>query len=274
MDTKVNYAVVGGFVISLVAAIVLGIIWLSSGFSTAENKTYLIYMNESVSGLSIDSPVEFNGVNVGAVDSVHLNHNNPQLVEVLIGINSSTPISQGTIATLKTRGITGITFIALSDKSDNPAPLVKSSDEPYPVIKTGPSLFVKLDTALNNLSENLSKVSESIQSVLNKENQRSITNILFNLDRVTTTLSVNSKKLNILINNASDASQQLKPLIMSSAGAAKMLETQTLPATFRLLTNLDNATRNLNQVMGDIKQNPSVLIRGVAQPNLGPGETR
>lgn len=274
MDTKINYTIVGAFVLSLTAAIVLGIIWLSSGFSTVENKTYTIYMRESVSGLSIDSPVEFNGVNVGSVDAVAIDPKDPEVVEITISINTSTPVTQGTIATLKSKGITGITFIALSDHSEDLRPLIKQKDEPYPVIKAGPSLFVRIDTALNNLSINLSKVSESVQAVLSKENQRSISNILFNLDRVTTTLSVNSQKLNTLINNATNASQQLTPLLLSSTGAARILETQTLPTTYRLLSNLDNATRTLNQVMVDIRQNPSVLIRGAAQPTLGPGETR
>jgi phospholipid/cholesterol/gamma-HCH transport system substrate-binding protein len=274
MDTKINYTIVGAFVVSLTAAIVLGIIWLSSGFSTVENKTYTIYMRESVSGLSIDSPVEFNGVNVGSVDSVAIDPKDPEVVEITISINRTTPVTQGTIATLKSKGITGITFIALSDHSEDLRPLVKPEGESYPVIKAGPSLFVRIDTALNNLSENLSKVSESVQTLLSKENQRSITNVLFNLDRVTAVLSVNSQKLNTIINNTAIASKQLSPLILSSSGAAHILETQTLPATYRLLSNLDNATRTLNQVMIDIKQNPSVLIRGSAQPTLGPGETR
>lgn len=274
METKVNYAVVGAFVIALITAIVLSIIWLSSGFTYTTNVTYKLYMQESVSGLNIDSPVEFNGVGVGEVTSIELNQKDPHLVEVLLDIKTGTPITMGTIATLNTRGITGIAFVALKDKGDDLRPLVKQKGERYLVIKTGPSLFMRVDTALNKLSVNLSQVSESIQSLLNKENQRSISNILYNLDRVSATLALNSQKLNIILGNASKASETLTPLLVSSAGAAKMLETQTLPATFRLLNNLDNATRSLDEVIANIKANPTILIRGSAAPELGPGETR
>jgi len=272
MEPNVNYKIVGAFVITLIASVILGIIWLSSGFTITKNKTYMIYMEESVSGLSIESPVEYNGVNVGSVTSIQLNHKDPQLVEVLIDIHAETPITVGTVATLKSRGITGIAFISLIDKSDNLTPLVPENGEPYLVIKTSPSLFTRIDTALNMLSINLSKISESFHTLFSNENQRSISNILFNLDRVTTVLSVNSQKLNTILVNVSKASNDISPLLLASSNAARMLQTQTLPMTYRLLSNLDNAARSLDEVVNNIKENPTILIRGEAKPSLGPGE--
>jgi len=52
----------------------------------------------------------------------------------------------------------------------------------------------------------------------------------------------------------------------------RMLEAQTLPETYRLLYNLGTASQDLSDLASQIKQNPSVLIRGVSQPPLGPGE--
>ncbi len=274
METNVKYTIVGSFVIILLAAFVLGIIWLSSGFSFEKFKTYAIYMQESVSGLSIDSPVEYNGVSVGAVSSIELDNRNPHVVIILIKIKSDTPISKGTIATLNTRGITGITFVALKDKSTDLAPIRVLPGQKYPIIKTGPSLFTRLDTALSSLSSNLEQVSKSIQSLLNPENQQSIKEILSNLSRVTTTLVTNSRKFSILVENTSKASQQFSPLIRSSTNTMRTLETQTLPATYRMLNNLDNVSRTLTEISAEIKQNPSVLIRGSANKPLGPGETK
>src|SRR4051812_27784006 len=107
MDTKVNYTTVGIFVITLVAFIVLSIIWLSAGLGFQQYKIYKVYMAESVSGLSQDSAVEFNGVSVGTVKSINIDHANPQLVTLLLNIQADTPISQGTKAMLNGRGLTG-----------------------------------------------------------------------------------------------------------------------------------------------------------------------
>lgn len=274
MDTNINYTLVGAFMIVLIATFVLAIIWLSSGFSFEHYTSYAIFSQESVSGLSIDAPVEFNGVEVGTVKSIQLDAHNPKLVEVVLNVKSSTPVSQGTTATLTSRGITGITFVALKDLGDNFAPLEKMKGQDYPVIKTAPSLMMRLDIALKNLSENIKSVSQSISTLLDPENQKSIKSILLNMNHFTAMLSTNSDKMASILQNTSKASLQLVPLIQSSTNTIKALEIQTLPATYRLLNNLDAASRTLSDVASEVKKNPSVLIRGSQPQPLGPGEKR
>lgn len=274
MEPKVNYAVVGAFVILLTAAITLAIIWLSSGFSLQANAEYLVYMTESVSGLSLDSPVEYNGVNVGNVKSIRLNRKNPQLVEVLLNIDRTTPITRGTVATLNTRGITGFTYLALKDKSTDLRPLLPEPGEKYAVIPTAPSLFVRLDTALTQLTANLRKITETIQSLFDRQNQESFKHILLNIKKVTGTFAENSQQLNAIFANTAKASKQLSPFLQSSIGAVNDFHYQTLPATYKVMTSLDEMTRNLVEVSLELKQNPSILIRGVQPQPLGPGETK
>jgi phospholipid/cholesterol/gamma-HCH transport system substrate-binding protein len=258
MDTNINYTLVGAFVITLFAATVLAIIWLSSGFSVQTYKTYKIYMQEAVTGLSLDAPVDYNGVSVGAVKSIELNRKNPQLVEVLLNIETGTPITQGTTAQLESKGITGIAYIALHDKSDDLTPLVAAKDQPYPVIKTVPSLFLRLDSALTKLTTSLSRVSNAVSTLLDADNQRSIKETLKNLDEFTENLAANNAKLNTILANTVTATQQLTPTM-------SIFSTQTLPTMNNVLTNLEGLST-------EIKDNPSILIRGTAQQPLGPGE--
>lgn len=272
MDTNVNYTLVGAFVIFLVSAIVFSIIWLSSGLSVMQYSRYLIYSQESVSGLSLDAPVEYNGVNVGSVTDISLDRANPHIVKVLLNINSSTPVTKGTVATLTTKGITGVAFIALKDTGSDLTPLVAQNGSPYPVIPTSPSIFMRLDFALTKLSKNLQSVADSMSALLDKENLKSFKDILANLDHLTSTLSDNSEKLNTLIMNTARASQQLTPLLQSGTTTMKTLELQTLPTTYRLLSNLNDVVRTLNEVSTQLKQNPSMLLRGTATPPPGPGE--
>lgn len=274
METNVNYTIVGIFVLALVASIIFAIIWLSSGFSFETYSTYMVYMQESVTGLNTESPVEYNGVNVGSVKTIELNRRNPQQVEVKLSIKSSTPITRGTVAMLATRGITGITYIALKDNSSDLRPLVAQHGYPFPVIKTAPSIFMRIDTALSQLSSNFHQISQSLQSLLDKDNQRSIKSILFNLNQITRTLANNGRKMDNILENTSKASLQLVPLMKSSTTTIRMLETQTLPAAYRALSNLDEVTRTLSEVSVELKQNPSILLRGVNRQTLGPGETK
>ncbi len=274
MDTNVNYTIVGAFVIALIAAVILSIIWLSSGFSIEQDTTYAVYMNEAVTGLNPDSSVEFNGVGVGTVRSIKLNASNPQLVELLINIRKDTPITQGTVATLATRGITGITYIALKDKGLNKKPLLTHPGDPYPIIKTEPSLLLRIDITMNRLSRNFQQISHSLQAVLDKENLESIRQLLINMRRITETMSANNARFDVIMKNTSQASQQFLPLVQSSQAAVNTLQMQTLPMFYEVMANLNSIAQELSAISGEIKRNPAVLIRGTSRPAPGPGEDR
>jgi phospholipid/cholesterol/gamma-HCH transport system substrate-binding protein len=272
METNVNYSIVGVFVISLVAVIIFSIIWLSAGVTSNKFKLYKVYMTESVSGLSIDSPVEYNGVSVGQVKSIELNQKNPQLVEVLLGIKQNTPITQGTIATLNVKGLTGIAFIALQDKGLNTAPLVALDGQEYPIIKTAPSFFLRLDTAITKLNENLHSVSTSIRTLLDQENLRAFKEILLNVRKITGTLAANSADFSTIMKNTAAASGKFAPLLDSSTTAMQVFSSQTLPAANSAAGNFSTVGSNLSAASQEIKQNPAILIRGRTPRALGPGE--
>ena len=269
MDTKIHYTIVGAFVIFLTSAFILGIIWLSSGFSFAQYNRYVIYMQESVAGLSIDSPVEYNGVNIGSVKNISLNRKDPHQVSVLINIKNEAPITYATVATLNTRGLTGLTYIALKDDGSDMRPLKKEKGQQYPVIQTAPSLFVRLDTALTQLTKNVKQVTESLQSALDPENLQMMKNILNNMNEVTGSLAQNSKKFDEIVNNTAEASRAFTPLLHRSLGAMKIFESQTMPQTYQLINNLNEMTRSLAETTAEVRQNPAILIRGINRSSEG-----
>lgn len=272
MDTKVNYALVGTFVIFLVAAIVLSIIWLSSGLNIKEYKTYQVNMQEAVTGLSIDATVEFNGVNVGAVKKIALHPDDPKSVELLLKVRSNTPITQGTVATLATRGLTGITYIALKDKGEDKKPLHALKGQEYPVIKTVPSLLLQLNIGLQKLTESLSQVSTTFKNLFDQQNLLMIKESLVNMREITANLAANNQKLNIILENTTLATQRLPSLIQSSQQTLRTFESQTLPQTNQIIANLNTITDNLTGVSAELRDNPSILIRGKQPRALGPGE--
>ena len=152
MDTKVSYAVAGTFVIALLSLIIVIIIWLSAGFNNKDYVYYKVFMKESISGLSKDGPVEFNGVNVGTVKSMRISHKNPQLVILLLQVEADTPVTMGTRAKLGMKALTGTAYLLLEDKGADMRPLKAEADQEYPVIATVPSILVRLDTTLKKLS--------------------------------------------------------------------------------------------------------------------------
>ena len=159
--------IVGAFVLLFGAALVGGTLWLSSGEAYRQSyQTYLVYMSESVAGLSPDATVSYRGVQVGRVRKIELAPNNGELVRLTLDIVKGTPIKQDTIAVLRTQGLTGIAHVELSGGSPSSPPLTAKPGEQYPVIPSGPSLLARLDTAVTDLLDNLNKSSSSLNAVL------------------------------------------------------------------------------------------------------------
>ena len=101
-----NYAIVGAFVVALGAVLITGVLWLASG--GALQKKYDLYLaieEESVSGLNLNAPVKYNGVEVGKVRVIKLDPANPEHVWLILAIERGTPIKVDTVAVLKTQGL-------------------------------------------------------------------------------------------------------------------------------------------------------------------------
>lgn len=272
METNVNYTIVGAFVILLLTAIILGVIWLSSGLSSHTYAIYQIDMKESVSGLSIDSTVEFNGVNVGSVKNIEIQPNDPQTVVLLLKIYNTTPITEGTTAALNSKGLTGVSYVSLIDKGANKKRLVAKPGQPYPIIIAIPSLFNRFDTALVKLNENVHAVTSAVEKLLDQENLLAIKESLQNIRSFTQSMVDNEQQMTLIMQNTAKATAQIPVLINAGNNAMQIVNRQTIPALNQSMTNLQTATQNMIGITHELKQNPAVLIRGRTPEPLGPGE--
>ena len=307
MESKTNYTIVGLTVLILMAALLSTALWLSVGFNQKVYTFYTVYLRESVSGLSEESPVKYNGVQVGFVKKIKLNIDDPRQVELTLSIEKGIPITTSTSATLISQGITGVTFIGLSAGSSDLTPLQKMPGEPYPVIPAKPSLFNQLDTILKEVSENVSKVSDQAQRIFNEENAAYVRNTLSNIDKFSEVMASNSKnidsslksadvflanmakvskdfpkilkelkvgvkKFNTMADDISNAGKSVSKTMDAGKVTVDKISQQTLPPAVLLLRRLNTISANLEKVSNEMRQNPSVVIRGTKPPKPGPGE--
>jgi phospholipid/cholesterol/gamma-HCH transport system substrate-binding protein len=184
VQSKVNYALVGLFVILLGAALLGAAFWLTLGGETRTYDRYRVYFRESVAGLNPKATVRYRGVQVGQVESIGLDPNNPNQVDVVLDIERGTPIYHDTIATLSTRGLTGVASVELSGGGQSP-PLAKEAGQDLPVIQAGPSLVARLDDAFNNILTNVNNLSNRLERLLGDENQAAITQTLRHVSAIT-----------------------------------------------------------------------------------------
>ncbi len=247
MEEKVNFAVVGIFVLVLGAALIGGVLWLSSSRSYVTSyDTYLTYIKESVAGLNLNAPVRYRGVEVGRVTKIALAPGNVEQVEVRLAIESGTPIKVDTVAILSTQGVTGIAFVDLTGGSRNSLALQVQNGEPYPVIRSGPSLMVRLDTTLIDAAQTLKNAVR---------------------------LSDELPQLAHRLHRSADVFDNMSnELARAGTNASLKFTSETLPEIHQLVVELRDMTATLRRVGNQLEKNPSILLYGKPAEKRGPGE--
>lgn len=306
MGVKVNYTLIGLFVIVLGCGLIYGVYWFSMERESRPYHFYTLYLNESVAGLPEQAPVKFNGVDVGYVQSIQLNQQNLQQVRLHLKIVEGTPITEDTYAMIMSRGITGVAYIGLSSESPAGRPLTTLPGEVYPVIKSRPSLLVELDRALSEVTLNIKLVAQGFQQVMDDENRAALKSILQNIDafsamlaersytiertinmaeQVFTNVSHGTKQLPEIMNQLqetlqnfqamskqiSNSASQFNVTMQDSRTMIKNMNAAVLPTAYNVMEKLEEMLNTLNQVIIDLEQNPSVLVRGKKLNHKGPG---
>ncbi|NKB47346.1 MAG: MCE family protein [Legionellales bacterium] len=291
MESKVNYTIVGLFVIVLSVASVF-VIFLFSGRYSKDYATYLVIMQEA-GGLSLQAPVKFNGVEVGYVENISLNRNNPQQVILKLQIEEDIPITTSTYAILTAQGITGVSYVGLKAKTPA-APLLETKPgQPYPVIPAESSLFEDLENSLRQVSEDIASVSDSLSHMFDDNSTAAVQDTFLNLQAFTEALASSAPDLDASIRNASVtlanlakasdafpvAAQNLENSLRNIEGAVNSLESalegvsqQAMPVTVELLQKIDTIAVSLEAFIAELERQPGVLIRGKKTLPPGPGE--
>ena len=217
MEPKVNYVVVGAFVLLLSATILGAIFWLGKTDYRGVYDHYYVYSRESVAGLSVDSTVTYRGVDVGRVKEVILSPENSEEVRVTVDIVAGTPVKTDTQAVLVTQGLTGLVTLNLTGGTRDAPRLMAAAGQAYPVIKSMPSLFGRLDNVLSqvlseqglsNFVANLNGLAQNASAVLDEENRQALRQMLKDLSEVAKVLAAHSGQVDRGVQHAAQAAEQ------------------------------------------------------------------
>jgi len=178
MNNKVNYTLVGVIVLLSIICMLGFTYWMLKPTKSLQTQTYIIYFNESVLGLNLDAPVKYKGIKVGKVTRLRIDPHNSEQVEVTVEILQSTPIKADTVAKLTAQGITGLSYINLTEGSNSAPPLQAQKGKKYPVIKTAPSFFANIEHSLDSVSELLVVTLGKTNELLNTKNQKEFAKLL------------------------------------------------------------------------------------------------
>jgi phospholipid/cholesterol/gamma-HCH transport system substrate-binding protein len=193
MYSKVNYTVVGLFVLLFGAGLIWFAFWLAKFDMKEQYDMYKMYFTESVAGLAKDSTVKLKGVDVGRVAAIRIDPNDVEHVEVLVKIKHGVPIKADMVAHVEMIGVTGLLSVVI-DGGTNSAPTLQPKPGYIPVIKTKTSWFSQAKQGIGALSEQLNALLEKSQKFFTAKNLDNIDKILENTEHVTRKAQVLEEK--------------------------------------------------------------------------------
>ena len=252
-----------------------------------------------VDGLASSNPVTLNGYTIGKVQKINFNPNNTKELIVDIVIENDVQFSKSSKAELYETGLIGGKAIAIIPDYDNNV-MANSGDYLVGIVKPGltdlvnqimPQIQLQLEEVMQNakvvlsnintlfdeetkeslkssidqfssLTNSLSETSENINNLI-KDNSTSIASTVDNLNKTSIKMndistSISEVNLNLILTNLDSTVSNLNNLThQMSKGEGTM---GRLIYDAKLFENLDNATKNLEVLIEDIKSNPKRYV--------------
>lgn len=268
METKAHHVLIGAFTLVVVVLILLFALWLAKTSLNKQYNYYDIVFTESVTGLSKGSPVQYNGIQVGEVSQLKLDPKDPRKVLARIQVAADTPVQVDTRAKLGLLGLTGSAFVQLTGGAPGSAMLMPTPANPIPRIKSESSALTKLLSSGSDVVTSLNGILDRLSKLVSQQNVDRINHTLENIDQATTTIASQREELRQLIQNASQAAQQLNHTLASTNKLVNGPGTQILERAATAMASLDETTRTLNQLLTENQGSLQSGLRGVDQ--IGP----
>lgn len=265
METKANYVLIGAFTIIIAAALLLFGLWAAKYSSERSWQEYQVVFREAVTGLSVGSPVQYNGIAVGSITKLSLAPNDPRQVIARIRLEATTPVKTDTRAKLAITSLTGPSIIQLSGGTPQAPALTSVDTREAPVIQTSPS-------ALQNITDTANRIVERLDQVLSDQNVARIATTLQHLETISGDMANREEGLQSLIASARDAANNLDRTLDTTNGTIQRLDQnlvkQLPPILEKLestLARLDSAAGNADAILGENR----AAINSFASDGLG-----
>jgi phospholipid/cholesterol/gamma-HCH transport system substrate-binding protein len=245
-------------------------------------------------------------VDVGKVNHIEFDPENPGQILVGIDVKAGTPITRGTFAQLGSQGVTGLAYVMLDDDGKKPEPLPPSGarKDRIPVRQ---AFLDQLSGSGKDVLAEVSEVGRRLNALLDGKNQAQLMRTLASLETATQgittlahqlepgmkgfsaltadarktlqradTLLVNLNTLTQQLSQRADTLERVAKSAEQMGGSAQSLSnaalTESLPRISTLLDELARNSRNLDQLLSNLNDQPSSLVFGRVPPAPGPGE--
>src|SRR5574343_820873 len=245
MENKSHAFIAGMFVLLLGIAALGAVFWLG-GIRDALND-YVVVTKQNIGGLNPQAQVRYRGIRVGKVSDIRLDPEDYANILVTISVNSSVPLTRGTVAKLNYQGVTGLAHILLLATGKDLEPLEPNDLSP-PRIAMIPSLIDELgETGMATLTL-AGQLMVNANALLDEKNRAPLTAILANLEAASGNMKPALEKLNATLTQVNKLldDKNLKQLSQAAGEVGPLLSDTRV-----LIGKMQATTDKLDVAIGD-----------------------
>jgi phospholipid/cholesterol/gamma-HCH transport system substrate-binding protein len=306
MENRSFALLTGLFTLLLGAALAATFIWFRG--DNRDYDEYLVSSHLPVNGLYPQAAVRFRGVEIGKVEKVFLDPQNPRNVLIRVSIDHSIKITKGTFAQLGYQGVTGIAHVLLDDEGNDPEPIVRPP-EGLPTIIVRGNVFDDLVESSKTLLKQASTLMDRLNGIVGEDNQNRLERTLANFEKASAQLEPalkaipevaqraqqllgdeNQQSIKRSLANLEQATGAIVPIAEDSRQVLSGIRTlsenldristqlsaevseKTLPRINDLVDQLDRDSRDFRRLVLQIEREPQSLVFGRKPVQPGPGE--
>jgi len=291
MSTKTNYFKLGLFIIISVVILLVGIFFLGARDMFRKEWDFETYVDSSVQGLDIGSPVKMMGVKLGAVKKIGFIYENYETdyayVYILFTVNpeaigakfpEQTPeklkktvremAKEGLRLTIASQGITGVCFLDASFNSSTKIETLKidwTPENPYI-----PSIPGTLDRLSNSLTDTLENLAEVDFAAMGEKVDQSLASLEETLDNEIKPMVAELREemipaLSNIRKATESAPEAMLRLSIIQEGITDWIREQK-GSLAEVVDNLQGISDNLRQLTANARRDPSQVIFGEPPP--------
>lgn len=253
MENRNSYTIVGLFVMLIGAFLGIFMWWMLTRTEANETyRSYFIHTKELPVGIKEGADVKFIGVNAGIIKKIDFIDMKNAIIEIELSIKDKLPISKDSVAKVESQGISGISFIDITQGSGE----IFNENEKKPIISLDKALLDKIGKKAEVISDQVSETIYKINMLLSNQNIDKINKILTNLE--TFSEKLNDEKLTKNIYTAIDEFIKFQKTMDNSAK--------------KFNNFIDNLNKTQNKISARI-DNGDFNIREILNPTLSDAQT-
>ncbi len=253
MENRNSYTIVGLFVMLIGAFLGIFMWWMLTRTEANETyRSYFIHTKELPVGIKEGADVKFIGVNAGIIKKIDFIDMKNAIIEIELSIKDKLPISKDSVAKVESQGISGISFINITQGSGE----IFNENEKKPIISLDKALLDKIGKKAEVISDQVSETIYKINMLLSNQNIDKINKILTNFE--TFSKKLNDEKLTKNIYTAVDEFVKFQKTMDNSAK--------------KFNNFIDNLNKTQNKISARI-DNGDFNIREILNPTLSDAQT-